>query len=108
MPTICNQVVSIFGGDNTVAGLPVIPGNFSECADGVAIRKVALRQGMVDHGYMGAFGILSIAPDPSLQQWNKQDVKLLRANQVNVSQRRGCSGFVKNINADGPSIPRRG
>jgi len=31
MPTICNQELPMFGGDNTVAGLPSIPGIFSEC-----------------------------------------------------------------------------
>src|SRR5579863_8370468 len=35
--------------------------------NGIAIRKVALRQRTVDHGYMCAFVILGVAPNPSLQ-----------------------------------------
>ncbi len=91
MPTICNQEAPIFGGDNTVAR------HSQRMSDGVAIRKVAPGQGAVDHGYMGTFGILGVAPNPSLRQENAKDREVLRTNEVGRSHRRVRRGFAQDI-----------
>src|SRR5690348_18422767 len=48
--------------------------------NGIAIRKVALRQRTVDHGYVCSVIILSVAPNPSLQQGNAQCREVFGAN----------------------------
>src|SRR5947207_11290583 len=53
--------------------------------NGIAIRKVALRQRTVDHGYVCALIILGVAPNPSLQQRNAQSHEVFRADQVHLS-----------------------
>src|SRR5436190_18709830 len=75
--------------------------------NGIAIRKVALRQRTVDHGYMCPFVILGVAPNPSLQHRNAQSREVLRTNQVDRSdlsptriRKRPCAwrhGFAQNF-----------
>jgi len=75
-------------------------------ADGVSIRPILPRHGLVDHSEQGAAHGFSLIPDAALGQWNAKERKVFGADEVQPCLRL-FSSVAKDFDARVPAVRRR-